>query len=273
MHTITAKERAWKLRVRVACALTAALELFLLFAYAPQTAAEIVGAGLGLMLLLGLATHCARGKTSVGMLPLFVLSLGFTAFACHLWPLAALGALVSLFLVVNFIRMWLAYARVQTPEQLSAAIVLGCAVKEGRPSHTLELRLQEALKLSQVYPSALLVLTGGISEGEQSEASIMQDFLRARGIAQERMIVEDEALNTEQNIEFSLERLHELKADSSVGIITSDYHLLRTLEIGREAGYELVPFPAKTPAANALVQWTREVLVIYDRYLKRAQQA
>lgn len=57
----------------------------------------------------------------------------------------------------------------------------------------------------------------------------MADWLIARGISEDRILLEDQADNTEENIRFSQELLADKGIDltDNIAVVTSDYHLYR----------------------------------------------
>lgn len=57
----------------------------------------------------------------------------------------------------------------------------------------------------------------------------MADWLIARGVEAERVLLEDQATNTEENIRFSKEILSDkgICLTDNVAVVTSDFHLCR----------------------------------------------
>ena len=57
----------------------------------------------------------------------------------------------------------------------------------------------------------------------------MADWLIGHGVAADRILLEDQADNTEENIEFSQAMLRDNGIDvtSHIAVVTSDYHLCR----------------------------------------------
>lgn len=92
----------------------------------------------------------------------------------------------------------------------------------------LEDRLYVALNAARQYPQAYLAVTGGETSDVPgiSEAGRMADWLRKNGVADSRLIVENEALSTTQNavrtygiLTRSYPQVHTLAA------VSSDYHV------------------------------------------------
>lgn len=135
----------------------------------------------------------------------------------------------------------------------AALIVFGAGVNGTRPSLTLESRLEAALAYIRIQDGRGLdmpvVVTGARGRGEEiSEARCMADWLTARGVDPERIWLEEQATNTEENVRYSMDLLSEHGVDTTADIAfcTSDYHMCRAMYL---RGYPyVVPVSAKLPA-------------------------
>ena len=80
-------------------------------------------------------------------------------------------------------------------------LVLGARVYEdGRPSAALAARLDTAYDFLQAHPEATAILCGGQGSNEPCpEAEAMYDYLTARGMDADRLLLEDESNNTIQD--------------------------------------------------------------------------
>ena len=126
----------------------------------------------------------------------------------------------------------------KTPD---AVIVLGAGVNGTSPSLSLKTRLDAALSYLEAYPDIPVVLTGGQGYGEDiTEAACMYDYLTARGVEPERLILEEDASNTAENFEFSAPLLEaagvEIGTDT-VAVVTNDFHIARSRLIAAKKGY------------------------------------
>lgn len=128
-------------------------------------------------------------------------------------------------------------------------LVLGCRVREDGPSVPLQERIQCAYDYLIAHPSTVCVVSGGKGADEPiSEAQCMFEHLVDMGIAPERILLEEKATCTMENITFSLQLLEE-KTDvrpESVGLVSSDYHLYRAQSMAKSCGVKTVGIPAKT---------------------------
>lgn len=127
-------------------------------------------------------------------------------------------------------------------------IVLGAGVHGSVPSLSLTDRLKAALAYMQAHPNTVAIVSGGQGSGEDiTEAEAMRRWLEGAGVAQERILMEDRATTTEENVAFSLDILRERGAESaSVGIVSSEYHLYRAKCIARAQGVEAIGVAGKT---------------------------
>ena len=128
---------------------------------------------------------------------------------------------------------------------MGAVIVLGAGVDGTTPSLSLWTRLDVALAYVQDKPGIPIVVSGSQGRGEEiSEARCMYDWLTARGVPREQIILEERATNTEENIRYSLELLEERDVAGNIAVVSSDYHLCRA---AMYLGGDMVPVAARMP--------------------------
>ncbi len=128
-------------------------------------------------------------------------------------------------------------------------IVLGAGVNGDVPSKSLSERLDATQAYLERYPDAIAILSGGQGDGENiSEALCMYRWLTERGIAPERLRLEERASNTEENIRYSLELIErEFGArPKTAAVVSSSYHLARASLLAKEAGLDMLGVPAST---------------------------
>ena len=120
--------------------------------------------------------------------------------------------------------------------EYDAIIVLGAQVKpDGEPSIQLEWRLDAALDAWRAK-NTLIVTCGAQGDNEPApEALVMRDYLMAGGVPEGDILVDPDSYNTRQNIR-NAARLLKDYAVERVLIVTSDYHLARSLALARDEG-------------------------------------
>lgn len=125
----------------------------------------------------------------------------------------------------------------QTPEFI---VVLGAQVQGDGPSLTLKKRLDKTLAFMQENPDKTVIVSGGQGPDEaHTEASVMAWYLIEHGADASRVIEEDEASNTRENLLFSAKLAEAAGLDTSrVLIVTSDFHMCRAKYIARTLSME-----------------------------------
>lgn len=147
--------------------------------------------------------------------------------------LAAVGAV--LFVIVE--GCIFAHYRDKGRPDLDYIIVLGAQMKPAGPSAVLKFRLDAAYDYLTANPDTLCVVSGGKGANEPcSEAEGMYAYLVERGIAPERILMEDKSTDTSENIAFSAEIIG--GTDRDVGIVTNNFHVFRGVRLARHAGFE-----------------------------------
>lgn len=107
------------------------------------------------------------------------------------------------------------------------------------PSRSLRERLEVAEEYLENNPETVAILSGGQGKGEEiSEAECMYRYLTDTGISEKRLIVEDRSATTVENLDFSRQFLEQ--ETDSVGLITNNFHIYRSVRIARKAGYHRV---------------------------------
>lgn len=155
---------------------------------------------------------------------------------------------ITVFLALEF--QITGYDETDTETPVSAVVILGAGVNGTEPSLSLAVRLAAALDYLGDKPEIPIVVTGGQGGGEDiTEAQCMADWLTAHGVAENRIYLEEQATNTRENIEFSMDVLERIGIDTtgSIAVVTADYHLYRAhLYWGIPW---MVPVAAKMPAS------------------------
>lgn len=128
-------------------------------------------------------------------------------------------------------------------------VVLGAGVNGTKPSLSLQNRLDAAYAYLAAHPDTLCVVSGGQGGGEDiSEAECMFRELTARGIGESRILKEEAAVNTRENIRFSLDLIAQRTGTrpDTIGLVSSEYHLCRASHFARAEGVTAVGIPGET---------------------------
>lgn len=112
-------------------------------------------------------------------------------------------------------------------------IVLGAQMRDWGPSVVYKARLDSAIEYLNDNPDTKVIVTGGQGANESvSEGEGGKTYLLEQGIAEDRIIVESESLDTDQNISNAL-NLVEVTADMKIGIVTNNFHVFRGVMIAK----------------------------------------
>jgi uncharacterized SAM-binding protein YcdF (DUF218 family) len=118
-----------------------------------------------------------------------------------------------------------------------AVLVLGAAVRNGKPSPALEGRLRHALDFFGADACRAIILTGAIGHGDQrSESAIGRDWLMEQGVPANRIFIEEISRTTRGNLRHGL-RIARERGFEKVTVISDPLHLFRARLIGWAAGF------------------------------------
>lgn len=148
-------------------------------------------------------------------------------------------------------------------------IVLGAQVHaDGTPSEQLRLRLESALETYE--KRSVLIVTCGAKGADEpmAEADMMKAWLVERGVPPEMILTESNSFNTKQNIE-NAKALLAGHPVSHVWIITSDYHLPRSLRIATDMGFSAEGIGSPCYPEYWLKNHTREALAWVKYWMQK----
>ena len=147
------------------------------------------------------------------------------------------------------------------PDRLAGVIVLGGATEPdltaGRGQPALKEaaeRLTALVALSQHMADLKVVHTGGSGEllgSPLSEAEVVARFLGEQGVDPARVIFEDRSRNTWENAVFTRELVRP-EAGSCWLLVTSAWHMPRSVGVFRRAGWQVLPYPVDFRTTGAL---------------------
>lgn len=177
-----------------------------------------------------------------------------------------LSAAAIMLILAVIISVFMIKAANNPPEKSSVVIVLGCRVKNGGPSLMLAKRINAAYDYLCENPDACAVLSGGQGADEAiSEAQCMYNELVKKGIAPERLYMEDKSTNTYENIRFSSEMMRKNGLSGDVTIVTSEFHQCRAQIIAKKQGIKAYGISAHTALFLLPTYWIRDCLgVAYE---------
>jgi uncharacterized SAM-binding protein YcdF (DUF218 family) len=179
-------------------------------------------------------------------------------------------ASVALFWIL--LAQWTIGRHAQPSDPAAAIVVLGSGTPGGKVSPVLAARLDLAYERALASPGAVVIVSGGMNFNQaRSEAAVMGDYLRSKGLAPERIVQEEQSTSTAHNLLLSrrlLEQRGIFVARDSVEVVTSDFHTLRARWIAERAGFvrpRMVGAP--TPLYVRYNAWLREYFAIISGFL------
>ena len=106
-------------------------------------------------------------------------------------------------------------------------------------------RIFATLELARRYPNARIVFTGGnanLLATDAKEADYAAQLLENLGLPKERLIIERESRNTYENAVFT-KQLVAAKPGERWLLVTSAFHMPRSVGIFRKAGFDVEAYP------------------------------
>lgn len=155
----------------------------------------------------------------------------------------------------------------QPDRDCAYAVVLGAGVNGSEPSRSLRERIDAAAAYLTAHPDTVCVVSGCRGSGEDlSEAACMRRELVKKGIAPERIWLEERAENTRQNIRYSLDVIEAQTGQrpAEIALISSEYHLYRAEWFARQEGVTAYGVPAHTGNFGILLNFSlREIAAVW----------
>ena len=144
-------------------------------------------------------------------------------------------------------------------------IILGAGIKGDEPGVALRGRLDKALEYCSANKSCVIVVSGGQGPQEDTtEAQAMANYLTKHGIESDRIILEQQATSTRQNLEYSKVLLDAyFDSEYSSVLLTNDYHVPRAVYTANKVGYDNIShLSSYTPLYTAAPNVLRELLAL-----------
>ncbi len=221
------------------------------------------------------------GVMHIGMIYPTVFLLGFAAtlrfweklrpiFARHKVYTSVFCAMLAIALVLILVPVgMIAIANGNdSPPQEATVILLGCQVVGETPSLILADRCDKAIEYLNAHPNAKCVATGGVgNRATISEAQAAFRYMTARGIAPERILLEEQATNTSENLRFSMQLIEQNNLSKTVAIVSDDFHQWRGAYFARQNGLTPYAIGCTTRLSMAPGYWAREVAAVYKALL------
>lgn len=105
-------------------------------------------------------------------------------------------------------------------------------------------RLTEAVRIAHLLPDAKIVFTGGVGSlfGGIAAGDAVRRYFVDTGIPSERIVVENASRDTYENAVLTRSLINPAPDDRWL-LVTSAYHMPRSIGVFRQAGFNVIPFP------------------------------
>ena len=170
-----------------------------------------------------------------------------------------------------------AYVKISTKNQIiqeneydklsdiDCIIVLGAGVWGDKPSHMLEDRLLEGIKLYENNVSSKIIMSGDHGKEDYDEVNIMKNYAIEKGVPSENIFMDHAGFSTYD----SIVRAKEIFGAEKIIIVTQKYHLYRALYIANSFDLEAYGIEAVPNDYNgAMSRELREILARDKDFIK-----
>ena len=181
--------------------------------------------------------------------------------------IASVFSIISLFFILN-------PKSIKNDESCDYLILLGGGIdKNGNLPKPVLNRVETAASYLQNHNETICVVTGGTLKWLPfSEAPQLKKELVQRGISPDRILVEDKALDTIQNFQFSCDLLADFTnktkgeiLESKIIVVTNYFHLRRAQRLAKRMGFsKIYGLGTKCSSFRVVHNYLREILA----YLK-----
>lgn len=258
----------------------------MLMFFIPQLWVRVLGAALCVVLLALFVNPMLLGIRNVGCyFGAAVSLLGIVFFAANSWVAGLLtkvwengvGHIVmcvvigvaALSVVLAFaISCGMVKAMYAKPKDEAPVVILGCKVKDGRPSLMLKRRLDAALPYLEEHPDVQIIVCGGQGPDEaMSEAQCMTEYLTGQGIAANRIHQDTTSTSTLENLQNAKDILEDNEWGTKIIIVTDGYHQLRASMVADSLRLDAYAISAPTSWYLVPTYWVREWLGVCYQFV------
>lgn len=190
------------------------------------------------------------------------IGLGAVRVGAGLVLVAAIGLLVAGFSPLGaalLLPLESRFARIEPDGPVTGILVLGGGIDqrigEARQAVTLTDagdRLTDGVALALRHPEARLVFTGGTDQfvpDGNSEGEAARRFFLSMGIPADRITIEDRSRDTAENARFT-KALVDPKPGERWVLVTSAFHMPRSVGCFRAIGWDVLPWPSDYRSAG-----------------------
>lgn len=141
---------------------------------------------------------------------------------------------INLYVILSTKKQIIKEEKYKELSDIDCIIILGAGIVEGKPSHMLEDRLLEGIKLYQNNISDKIIMSGDHGRKEYDEVNVMKNYSIQKGVPSENIFMDHAGFSTYE----SIYRARDIFKARKVLIVTQKYHLYRALYIANQLGVE-----------------------------------
>ncbi len=181
------------------------------------------------------------------------------------------GSLLGAAIIISVINLCFILNPILASEndEVDYVILLGGGIsKDGKLPKSVVARGEKAAEYLNQHRNAVCVVTGGTLHFlPVAEAPELKKLLVKNGVEPDKILVEDQALDTIQNFQYSCKMLADFEGlsqqqilDSRIAVVTSYFHLRRAERLAKRMGFTCIKgVGSKTPPLNVLHTYVREI--------------
>lgn len=169
------------------------------------------------------------------------------------------------FLFYSFFRSW-----IPRRTTFDFIIVLGAGLINGeKVTPLLASRCDKAMKVyNRSYSASKIICSGGQGSDEKiSEAQAMKNYLVSKGVPASDILLEDESVNTIENLKNSRIKIMEYGGRQKIAVVTSNFHVFRAVSDARSIHMYCTGIGAPTAFYYWPTAMIREFAALMKRYL------
>ena len=172
---------------------------------------------------------------------------------------------INLFVVLSTRKYIVSEENAVEIGDVDCIIVLGCGVKNNKPTPMLEDRLLEGIRLYKNGTSAKIIMTGDHGRQDYDEVNVMKQFAIDKGVPSEDIFMDHAGFSSYD----SIYRAKEIFQANKVVIVTQKYHLYRSIYIAKKLGMEAYGVASNPrPYAGQLAREAREIVARNKDFFK-----
>jgi uncharacterized SAM-binding protein YcdF (DUF218 family) len=138
------------------------------------------------------------------------------------------------------------YAERDETRVSDAAVVLGAAVRNNRPTPIFRERINHAIQLYQNETVEMVIFTGGVGRGDTlSEAAVARQYAIEQGVDPADILIEEKSTNTIENLTFAYEVAETAQIDSFL-LVSTPYHMKRAMWIAEDLDMNAYSSPTQS---------------------------